>query len=79
MGGARFRFENGSYNSSENRVLAPPISGVGLALPDSGDPGGKCDVLGVFLLLPGMLLCVGCPVAGTYPQDFDSPIDLDPV
>ena len=79
IGGARFRFENGSDNSSEKRVLAPPISGGGLALPDSGDPGGMCDVIGVFLLLLGMLLCVGCPVARTYPQDFVSPLDLVPV
>lgn len=70
MGGARFRFENGSYNSSEKRVLAPPISDSGLAFPDSGDPGGKCDVIGVFLLMLGMLLCVGCPVARTYPTGF---------
>jgi len=49
MGGARFCFENGSYNSSEKQVLGPPISCVGMAcgrVRDSGDPGGKCDVIG---------------------------------
>ena len=34
MGVARFRFENGSFNSSEKRVLATSISGVGLLWPD---------------------------------------------
>ena len=36
----------------------------------SGDPGGVGWLVGVFLLLLGMLLCVGCPVSGTYPTGF---------
>ena len=50
-----------------------PVSGA------LGIRAGLGDLIGVFLLLPGMLLCVGCPVAGAYPQDFDSPCDLIPV
>ena len=57
---------------------AHPLPIVGWRFLDPGDPGGECDVFGVFLLLPGMLLCVGCLVAKAYPQDFDSPYDLAP-
>jgi len=49
MGGARFRFENGSFNSSEKRVLAPPVSAVVALVADMGHwrPGrGNGDVIG---------------------------------